>query len=178
LIIEKGDVKNKKGKYHSEVDLRDMWPSQISRIHKEIKDSLDDSIGGHEPKNTKLKERIKELEDSLMHLPLLSSPLKIFIPTTPATKLKGSSSLLKSVRSYVERNIKKRMALIIESRETSKSIASLQSRAHAFHEYLQADLKNEEGFYLDVALLFGNRVSKMTKLRIREEDLTSPRRIK
>jgi hypothetical protein len=33
LIIEKGDVKNKKGKSHSEVDLRDMRPSQISKIH-------------------------------------------------------------------------------------------------------------------------------------------------
>jgi hypothetical protein len=27
LIIEKFDMKNKKGKYHSKVDLRDMWPS-------------------------------------------------------------------------------------------------------------------------------------------------------
>jgi hypothetical protein len=29
LIIEKSDVKNKKGKYHSEVNLRNMQPSQI-----------------------------------------------------------------------------------------------------------------------------------------------------
>jgi hypothetical protein len=34
LIIEKGDMKNKKGKSHSEVDLRDMQPSQISKIHR------------------------------------------------------------------------------------------------------------------------------------------------
>jgi hypothetical protein len=178
LIIEKGDVKNKKGKSHSEVDLRDMRPSQISRIHRATGDALDDSIGGLEAKNTKLKERIKELEDTLMPLPLLSSPLTIVRPTTPTAKLKGSSSLLTSARSYVERNIKKRMALITEAWEISKNIVSFGSRAHAFHEYLQADLKNEEGFYLDVVLPFGNKVSNMTELRRREEDLPSPSQIK
>jgi hypothetical protein len=65
LIIEKSDVKNKKGKSRLEVDLRDIWPSQISRIHR----AIGDSIGGLEAKNTKLKERIKELEDTLMPLP-------------------------------------------------------------------------------------------------------------
>jgi hypothetical protein len=39
-------------------------------------------------------------------------------------------------------------------------------------------LKNEEGFYLDVVLPFGNKVSNMTKLRRREEDIPSPSRIK
>jgi hypothetical protein len=48
-------VKNKKGKYHSEADLRDMRPSHISTIHKETGDNLYDSIGGIEAKNTKLK---------------------------------------------------------------------------------------------------------------------------
>jgi hypothetical protein len=41
---------------------------------------LDDSIGGIEVENTKLKEMIKELEDTLMPLPLLSSPLAIVGP--------------------------------------------------------------------------------------------------
>ena len=48
LIIEKSDVKNKKGKSHSEVNLRNMCPSHISRIHREIGDALDDSIVGLE----------------------------------------------------------------------------------------------------------------------------------
>jgi hypothetical protein len=48
----------------------------------------------------------------------------------------------------VENNIKKRMALITEAWEISKNMISFGSRAHAFHEYLQADLKNEEGFTL------------------------------
>jgi hypothetical protein len=115
LIIEKVDMKSKKGKSHSEVDLRDMWPSSISKIHRATEDALDDSIGGLEVENTKLKERIKELEDTLMPLPLIASALTIVKPTTPTAKMKGSSSLLTSFRSYVERNIKKRMESITEA---------------------------------------------------------------
>jgi hypothetical protein len=113
-----------------------MWPSHISKIHRETINAPDDSIGGLEAENTKLKESIKELEDTLMPLPLLSIPLKIVKPTTPNAKLKGSLSLLTSSRSYVERNIKKRMALITEAWEISKKIISFGLRAHSFHEYL------------------------------------------
>jgi hypothetical protein len=45
-----------------------MWPSQISRIHKATGDALDYSNGGLEEENIKLKERIKELEETLMPL--------------------------------------------------------------------------------------------------------------
>jgi uncharacterized protein YdhG (YjbR/CyaY superfamily) len=113
--------------------------SDFRRQHEDV---LDDSIGGLEAENTKLKERIIELEDSLMPLPILASPLSMVKPTTPIVKFKGSSSLLTSVKSYVERNIKKRMSLITEAWEVSKNIVSFGSRAHAFHEYLQVDLKN------------------------------------
>jgi hypothetical protein len=65
-----------------------MQPSQISKIHRATGDALDDSIGGLEAENTKLKERIKELEDTLMPLPLLVIPLTIVSPTTPVAKLK------------------------------------------------------------------------------------------
>jgi hypothetical protein len=54
---------------------------------------------------------------------------------------------------------------------------SFGSRAHAFHEYLQADLKNEECFYLDVMVPFGVKVSNMSELKIRE-DLPYPSWIK
>jgi hypothetical protein len=54
------------------------------------------------------------------------------------------------------------MSLITEAWEVSKNIVSFGSRAHAFHEYLQVDLKNEEGFYTDVVLPFGIKVSNMT----------------
>jgi hypothetical protein len=115
LIIEKGDIKNKKGKSCSEVDLKDMRCSQIYKIHRATRDSLSDSIGGLEAENRKLKERIKELEDALMSFPLLCSPFSIVRPTTPIVKLKGYSSLLTSSNTYVERNIKKRMALITKT---------------------------------------------------------------
>jgi hypothetical protein len=78
LFIDKSDVKNKKGKSCSEVNLRNMSPSHISRIHRATDDALDDSIGGLEAENTNLKERIKELEETLTPLPLLSIPLEIF----------------------------------------------------------------------------------------------------
>jgi hypothetical protein len=121
---------------------------------------------------------IKELEDAVMPLPLFTNPLTIVRPTTPAAKLKGPSSLLTSFRIYIEINIKKITTLITEACEVSKNIVYFGSRAHAFHEYLQANLKNEEVFYLDDVLPFGNKVSNMTELRRREEDLPSPSQIK
>jgi hypothetical protein len=72
------------------------------------------------------------------------------------------------VGNYVKRNIKKRMPLVIEAWEVSKSIVSFSSSAHAFHEYLQADLKNEEGFYTYVVIPFGIKVSNMIEAKRRE----------
>ena len=75
LIIEKIDVNNKKGKSCSEINLRNMRPSQISQIHQATEDALDNSIDNFEAENAKLKERIKELEGALIPLPMLASPL-------------------------------------------------------------------------------------------------------
>jgi hypothetical protein len=162
LIIEKIDVNNKNGKSRSEVNLQNMWAYQISQTHRATRDALDDSIGGLEAENAKLKEIIKELEEALMPLPVLASPLAMIGPTTPAVKLKGYSSLLISSRGYVEKNIKKRMELITEAWEMSKNKVSFGTREHAFHEYLQEDLKNEQGFYLDTAVSFSFKVTNMT----------------
>jgi hypothetical protein len=52
-----------------------MRPSQISKIHRATGDALDDCIGDLEAENMKLKERIKELEDALMPIPLLANIL-------------------------------------------------------------------------------------------------------
>jgi hypothetical protein len=48
LVIEKRDVKNKKGKSRSEINLCNMRPSQISQIHRETGDTLDNSISSFE----------------------------------------------------------------------------------------------------------------------------------
>jgi hypothetical protein len=66
------------------------------------------------------------------------------------------------------------MELIIEAWEMSKSMVSFGMRAHTFHEYLLVDLKNEEGFYLNVIVPFGFKVTNMTELRIIYEDIPSP----
>jgi hypothetical protein len=114
------------------------------------------------------------LEDALMPLPILASPFSMVKPTTPIVKLKVYSRLLTLVTGYVESNIKKRMSLITNAWKVSKNILSFGSRAHAFHEYLQVDLKNEEVFYMDAILPFGIKVSNMMELRRGEEDLPSP----
>jgi len=92
-----------------------MRPSQISQFHRVTGEALDNSIGGLEVENARLKEIIKELEETLMPLPMPANPLAMIGRSTPTTKLKGSTSLLTSTRGYVEKNIKKRMELITEA---------------------------------------------------------------
>jgi hypothetical protein len=64
VIIEKRDVKNKKGKYCSEVNLANMRSSQICRIHIATIDFLDDSIAFIEVENEILKELSQEIGGS------------------------------------------------------------------------------------------------------------------
>jgi hypothetical protein len=64
-----------------------------------------------------LKDRVKELEESLIPMPLLANPLEIAMPATPTAKLKESSNLLALCRGYVEKNIKKIMEQITEAWE-------------------------------------------------------------
>jgi hypothetical protein len=101
LIIEKRDVKNKKRKHLSELDLANMHASKISKLHRETGDSLHDSVGFIEDKNARLKNWIKELEEALFPMPLLGNSLEISMLATmctPAKNLKGSSSFLASCR--------------------------------------------------------------------------------
>jgi hypothetical protein len=62
----------------------------------------------------------------------------------------------------VENNIKKRMELVIEAWETSQTMTSLGTRAQNLLEHLQAELKDEEHFYLNAILPFGTIVNNMT----------------
>jgi hypothetical protein len=113
-----------------------------------------------------------------MPLLVLASPLAMIRPTTPVEKLKRLTSLLTLAQGYVEKNIKKIMELITEAWEMSKSMVSFGTREHTFHEYLQADLKNKEGFHLDTFVPFGFKVTNMTELRRIEEDIPSMNQLK
>jgi hypothetical protein len=59
-----------------------MHASKISELHKATEDSLHDSVGVIEAENARLKNRIKELNESLFPMPLLSSSLEIAMPGT------------------------------------------------------------------------------------------------
>jgi len=121
-------------------------------------DALHDSIGGIEAENARLKDRVKELEEALIPMPLLVNPLSIAMPATPTTNLKASSNFLGSRRGYVENNIRKIMELVTEAWKTSQTITSLGTRAHSLLKHLQAELKDEEHFYLSIILPFGTIV--------------------
>jgi hypothetical protein len=115
LIIEKKNVKNKKGKSRLEVDLANMWPYQICQLHTMSRESLHGSIVGIEIDNDRLKARVKELEDAFIPMTLLVNPLVIAMSGTPAANVKASSTLLTYCKGYVDNNIKKRMELVTEA---------------------------------------------------------------
>jgi hypothetical protein len=98
--LRKKDVKNKKRKSRSEVDLSNMRSSQICQLHNTSGYALHDSIGGIKTENARLKNRVKELEEALIPMSLLVNPLAIAMPSTPTANLKASSSLLTSCRGY------------------------------------------------------------------------------
>ena len=147
MIIEKKDIKTKKGKCRSELDLTNMRSFQIGQLQNASGETLHDSIGGIEAENARLKDRVKELEEALIPMPLLVNPFAISMPATPVANLKASSKLLASCRGYVENNIKKRMELVTEAWKRSQTITSLGTRAHSLLELLQAELKDEEKLF-------------------------------
>jgi hypothetical protein len=57
-----------------------MLPSKLSYIHKVTGDALDISIAHMEEENAQFKERIKELEATLMPPPILASPIAMIHP--------------------------------------------------------------------------------------------------
>jgi hypothetical protein len=175
--LRKKNVKNKKGKSHSELDLANMRLSQICQLHNTTGEALHDSIGGIEADNSILKDRVKELEEALIPMPLFVNPLAIAMPATPATNLKESSTLLASCRGYLENNIKKRMELVTKAWKTSQTITSLGTKAHSLLEHLQAELKDEEIFFLKMVIPFGTIVSNTIEIKRREQDLPSKKRI-
>jgi len=107
-----------------------------------------------------LNERIKELEHTLMPPPIFSTPILVIQPWKNIDKalelilkLNGTLSLLIEIRCYIGENNKKRMPLILETWDLAIIFISLGSRIQNFREYLQDDLKNDEGFFIRMQLL-------------------------
>jgi len=66
----------------------------------------------------------------------------------------------------------------MEAWDVSSNIIYFEAYLNFYNEFLQEDYKNEEGFYKDVIIKFAVKVSNMTKLKRREEDLPSPTKMK
>jgi hypothetical protein len=114
-------LKNKKGNSWSTIDTKNMLPSKLSSIHKVTRDALDVSIINMEDENIRIKERVKELEETLMPPPILATPVSMIQPDktlqgTPESnmRVKGISILMIATRHFVEENIKKKMALVLD----------------------------------------------------------------
>jgi hypothetical protein len=98
-----------------------MRPSKLYSIHKVTGDALDVSIIDMEEENLRLKEKIEELEATVMPPPILATLVAIFQPgksfqRNPESilRLKGVTILLNVTRHFVEENINKRMSLILD----------------------------------------------------------------
>jgi hypothetical protein len=81
----------------------------IAKIHKVTGDALDISIDDMEYENAIIKERIQELELTLIPPPILVTPVATVQPhknfeKTPESsiRLKGTLSLLDATKRYVE----------------------------------------------------------------------------
>jgi len=183
LVFER-NTKSKSGNFWSTIDTRNMLPYRFSSIHKVTGDALDFSIANMEEENAQLKEKIKELEETLMPPFILASPISMiklenFFQETreSSARLKGISSLIIATRNFVENNINKRMYLILELWNLAKRFAYIGLRIQNTRKYVNVDLKND-GFYIDRVVMFTLKVSKMIEQMRNQEYFPSPIHIK
>jgi hypothetical protein len=185
MIFERTLSKNKKDKTCSTFNLSKMLPDVILKIHKVKGDALDISIDDMEAENARLKERIQELEFTIMPPPILATLVAIVQPSRnfektleSSIRLKRTSSLLVATRHYVEQNIKKIMSLILDTWDLASNFVSLGSKIQNTREYLKADIENDEGFFKRGFATFIMKVSTMTGYEIKLDDLPSQAHIK
>jgi vacuolar-type H+-ATPase subunit C/Vma6 len=102
--------------------------------------------------------------------PILASPIVMIHPRKvlqqnleSSSRVKGISSLIMATRHVVEKNIKKLMSIIIERWDMENIFSSLGLRIQNTKEYLNSDLKNDEGFSTNEVVMFTTRVSAMTE---------------
>jgi len=115
-------------KWKSKINFHGIPPLKFMKFHDAIREALKESIFDIEKENLFLKEKIKELEKSIIPKPLYVEPITTIKPiltlkdvSESGSKLKGSSSLLMVVRKYVGDGIEKRIDLILEIWELSQS---------------------------------------------------------
>ena len=146
---------------------------------------MDIYIDDMETENARIKERIKELDSTLMPSPILATMVSAIQPEKSSSKtpesslrIKGASSLISVTRHYVEENIKERMSLILETWDLANNFVSLGSKIQNTMEYLQDDLTKDEGFYKYALSTFVINISGITQYQIKQEDFPSQIRVK
>jgi hypothetical protein len=116
LVFKKINARNKKvqGRTSSTLDLNGVPPSRIVQIHEATCDYLNMSVRDMESENATLKYMIRELEISLMLMPIFAIPITTMQPMKTldgtldsSSKLRGTSSLLAALKRYVGEKIKK-----------------------------------------------------------------------
>jgi hypothetical protein len=145
MLIEKVNMKNKKmsEKWKSKIDFNGVAPSKIVQVHEATEEPLKESISNIEKENLILKEKIKELEATLIPRPLFVEPLNIVqlaltledIPKR-SSKWKGSYSMLLAIRKNVGDRIQKRIDLIQEICELTHDFTIFGIKITHFKEYL------------------------------------------
>jgi len=127
-----------------------------------------------------LKERVKQLDNSLLPNPLFVDPIVAISPLNSlediidsSSRLRSVSSLLMTIRKYIGDNIHKRIYLILEIWELATTSTTLSSRILNFREYFQKHLENDEHFYKKFVDIFSSKVSNMNDVHRREQHLPS-----
>jgi hypothetical protein len=100
MLIEKVNMKNKKmsEKWKSKIDFNGVAPSKIVQFHEATGEALKESVSNIEKENLILKEKIKELEATLIPRPLFVEPLNI---SSTNTYLRGYSRKQQQVERFI-----------------------------------------------------------------------------
>ena len=78
-----------------------MLPSKLSSIHRITRDALDVSIVNMEEENLILKERVKELEATLMPPLILATPVALLQPDITFQGAQESNLRVKGISSLI-----------------------------------------------------------------------------